>query len=61
MRLPTPDLMAGERARVMRLHPEAAQRVTDPTDPRFGQLPTPRSRAQRIVDPTDPECGRRSD
>ena len=63
MRLPTLDPRAAERARAMRLHPEVAQNVTDPTDRRFGELalqtgerPAP---ARGIVDPTDPECGRR--
>ncbi len=65
MRLPTSDPTAGERARAMRVDPEAAHRVTDPTDPRFGRLPLQvRERAApayRIVDPTDPECGTRAD
>ena len=65
MRLPSLDPTAGERARAMRRRPDAAQRVTDPTDRRFGRVPLEvRERAaplRGIVDPTDPECGRRFD
>lgn len=63
MRLPTSDPTAGARARAMRRHPDAAQRVTDPTDRRFGEVPLearePSAPVRGIVDPTDPECGRR--
>lgn len=61
MRPPSFDPTAVERAREIRAHPGAPGRVTDPTDPRYGELlPDPRANAggQRIVDPTDPECGR---
>lgn len=63
MRSPTLDPTAGERARRIRLHPDIPERISDPTDPRYGQIPPaapnyPRD-ARRIVDPTDPECGER--
>lgn len=74
MRVPTLDPTAGERARRMRLAPEAEQPVTDPTNPRYGRLgghvgrridPTePRQVGGRVgwvVDPTDPACARRAD
>lgn len=60
MRLPTLDPTAGERARAMSLDPEVAQPLTDPTDPRFGEVPLAirgrTGRAKRVFDPTDPEC-----
>jgi len=43
------------------VHLEAAQRVLDPTDPRFGRVSTagdPVGEVLRIFDPTDPECDR---
>jgi hypothetical protein len=59
MQLSTLDPTAGERARRMGL---VAERVTDPTDPRYGGLPpeapAPAGAVGRIVDPTDPECSR---
>lgn len=54
------DPTAGERARAIRVHPEVPQRISDPTDPRYGKVfPDPRERAsaQRIWDATDPEYG----
>ena len=63
MRSTTLDPTAGERARALRLRPGIAHRITDPTDPRYGTLPSDGSEesqlAGRIVDPTDPDCGRR--
>lgn len=32
------DPTAGERAREIRAHPADPQRITDPTDPRYGEL-----------------------
>ena len=56
MRTPNLDLTAGETARRKRLDPDAPQRVTDPTDPRYGRLrPQTRElggRVGRVVDPT---------
>jgi hypothetical protein len=44
----------------MSLDPEVAQPLTDPTDPRFGEVPLAirgrTGRAKRVFDPTDPEC-----
>jgi hypothetical protein len=59
MRPQTFDPTAGERAREIRAHPGRPQRITDPTDPRYGKLldHAGASDAQRIVDPTDRECG----
>jgi hypothetical protein len=61
MRPPTEDALAGERARKIRANPGAPQRVSDPTDPRYGKVPPETGEragnAQRIVDPTDPGCG----
>ena len=62
MRPPILDPTAGETARAARAHPEAAQRVLDPTDPRFGRVSTagdPVDDVLRMFDPTDPECDRR--
>ena len=61
MRPPILDPTAGETARAARAHPEAAQRVLDPTDPRFGRVPTagdPAGEVPRMFDPTDPDCDR---
>ena len=61
MRLPTLDPTAGVTARATRAHPEAAHRVLDPTDTRFGRSSTagdPVGAVRRIFDPTDPECDR---
>ena len=56
MRTPTFDPTAGERARTMRVDPDAAHRVTDPTDPTYGTLPLQTreigGRVGRVVDPT---------
>jgi hypothetical protein len=54
MRVPTLDPTAGERARRMRLEPDAEHRVTDPTNPRYGR-PTRElgGHVGRRVDPTD--------
>lgn len=58
MRPSTFDPMAGERARAIVQHPEIAQPIPDPTDPRCGevgfwqQAGSPRM----VVDPTDPAC-----
>ena len=63
MRPPILDPTAGETARAARAHPEAAQRVLDPTDPRFGRVPTagdPAGEVPRMFDPTDPDCDRAS-
>ena len=61
MRSPTLDPTAGERARLLRAHPEAALRVSDPMDSRYGTVnEEPAKHAVsgwRIVDPTDPACG----
>jgi hypothetical protein len=56
MQLPTSDPTAGQRARRMRLNPDAAHLVTDPTNPRYGR-PLLRTRelgghVGRAVDPT---------
>ncbi len=37
MRAPTSDPTAGTRARMISAHPEVPQRISDPTDPRYGQ------------------------
>jgi len=61
MRPPILDRLAGETVRAARVHLEAAQRVLDPTDPRFGRVSTagdPVGEVLRIFDPTDPECDR---
>ena len=61
MRPPILDPTGGETARATRAHPEAAQPVLDPTDPRFGRVSTagdPVGEVLRIFDPTDPECDR---
>ncbi len=63
MRSPMLDPTAGERARRIRTHPEAAERISDPMDARYGEV-TPRVPAftaypRPIVDPTDPDCGER--
>jgi hypothetical protein len=39
MRSSTLDLTAGERARRIRLHPDIPERISDPTDPRYGRDP----------------------
>lgn len=36
---PTSDPTAGERARRISAHPEAARPVLDPSDPRYGRAP----------------------
>jgi hypothetical protein len=61
MKTSTIDLLAGERARLVRQRPEAAQPIPDPTDPRCGgfapDVPEQSGPPRRIVDPTNPECG----
>jgi hypothetical protein len=58
MRPSTFDPTAGERARAIVQHPETAQPIPDPTDPRWGELDLwqQAGSAQMIVDPTDPAC-----
>jgi hypothetical protein len=60
MRPPVLDPTAGERARAIRAHPGAPQRI-DPTDPRYGELlldtRKQASDPPRSLDPTDPEYG----
>jgi hypothetical protein len=62
---PTLDPTAGERARAVRIHPDAVPPVTDPTDTRYGAVPyEPWELARpfgRVFDPTDPHCARRAD
>ena len=61
MRPPILDPTGGETARATRAHPEAVQRVLDPTDPRYGRFSAvrdPIGDLPRIFDPTDPECDR---
>jgi hypothetical protein len=57
MRVPTLDPTAGERARRMRLAPDAEHPVTDPTNPRYGRPPFPTravgGRVGRAVDPAE--------
>ena len=57
------DPTAGERAREIRAHSGDPQRITDPTDPRYGKLllddPGP-SGAQPIFGRTDRECDGRA-
>jgi hypothetical protein len=52
------DPTAGEKARVTRLRPGVAHRVTDPTDPRYGRLPAQTrelgGHVGRAADPTQP-------
>jgi hypothetical protein len=63
MRPPALDPTAGERARWIRMHPDAPPRISDPMDSRYGTVvaPTPTyASASRIVDPTDPSCGETS-
>ncbi len=61
MRPPILDPTAGERARALRLDPDAPTSVLDPTDPRYGEFrETSGDRPGDlgpIVDPTDPNCG----
>ena len=60
MRRPTFDPTAGERAREIRAHPRTPQPITDPVDPRCGELisgAAEHAESQRIFDPTDPKCG----
>jgi len=50
------DPTAGQTARAARAHPEAVQRVLDPTDPHFGRFTAaghPVGEVARIFDPTD--------
>jgi hypothetical protein len=65
MQSPTLDPTAGERARAVRIRPEIAPAVTDPTDTRYGAIPivtgAPAGPAERVFDPMDPGCARRSD
>lgn len=64
MRPPNLDPTAGERARALRLDPDADYGVTDPTNPRYGQPSDPEELdgpPGRVVDPTDPACAKRSD
>ena len=61
MRPPVSDLTAGKRARKIAADPDAPQRITDPTDRRYGEseldsLNQPTD-VQRIADPTDTEYG----
>jgi hypothetical protein len=61
MRPPTMDPTAGERARRIHADPDIPQRISDPTDTRWGGLDAddaaPAGPVPRIVDPTDPDCG----
>lgn len=61
MRPPTPDLLAGTRARRISADPGAPERISDPMDPRYGELSTGLAeRAEygpQILDPTNPACG----
>jgi hypothetical protein len=64
MRSPTLDLMAGERARRIRIHPDGPEPVSDPMDSRYGEMtpsaPQVAAPPRPIVDPTDPDCGESS-
>ena len=55
------DPTAGARARRIRAHPEAPERISDPMDSRYGETaengPAFGAHPRRIVDPTDPDCG----
>lgn len=57
----TSDPTAGATARAISIHPEVPRPVDDPTDPRYGRLPSdparPGGEAPRISDPTNPDCG----
>ena len=55
MRSATLDPTAGARARRIRAHPDAAERISDPMDWRYGEIAA--TDLRRIVDPTDPDCG----
>ncbi len=61
MRPPILDPTAGERARELRLNPDAPPQIPDPTDPDYGRVPQLQegrlADAARVVDPTDPACG----
>ena len=69
MRLAIIDPTAGERARLLRLHPAAPRRVSDPTSPRWGlfirgtrngapdEARNARAAEPPIVDPTNPAYG----
>jgi hypothetical protein len=55
------DVIAGERARRIRQHPDEPQFIPDPTDPR-AEKPSPvepghPETAPPIADPTDPRNG----
>ncbi len=53
-----PDVMAGDRARRIRAHPDEPERVVDPTDPRYGTPEREQTRsAPAREDPTDPRPG----
>ncbi len=58
------DPTAGERARRIRANPRAAERISDPTDPRYGELAIdvakPAIGETRLVDPNNPEYFERS-
>ena len=54
------DPTAGETARTIRLDPGAIRRISDPTDPRYGD-PSVKSRTRAgeeplVFDPTSPVC-----
>ncbi|MFZ0971692.1 MAG: hypothetical protein WAN22_05665 [Solirubrobacteraceae bacterium] len=51
------DVMAGERARTIRAHPDAVQRVPDPTDPRADKSQKDEGDLAVCEDPTDPRYG----
>lgn len=58
MRPSTFDPMAGERARAILRHPDVAQPIPDPTDPRYGEFDAGQQVGETriVVDPTDPAC-----
>lgn len=52
----TRDPTAGERARAIREHPEDAQVILDPTDPRYGEpMPGETDKDRRLVEEDEPE------
>jgi hypothetical protein len=54
---PPQDTMAGATARRISEHPNEAQPILDPTDPRVGQTMPQSSDHRPILDPTDPRSG----
>jgi hypothetical protein len=55
----TLDLMAGERARLIRERPDAPRSVVDVTDPRWGSPAPVTPKDAGALDPTDPRCSQK--